>query len=54
MRAARKASPAGFRNVTDLFCVYQYPQFALNLALILGHEHHLLPKPGRLKEMSRE
>ncbi|WP_139196303.1 hypothetical protein [Salinihabitans flavidus] len=32
----------------------QYPQLALNLALILGHEHLLLPKPGRLSEMSRE
>jgi len=37
-----------------LFSVSQYPQFALNLALILVHEHLLLPKSGRLKEMSRE
>jgi len=34
--------------------VSQYPQLALNLALILRHEHLLLPKFGRLKEMSRE
>ena len=26
----------------------------LNLALIIGHEHLLLPKLGRLKKMSRE
>ena len=45
------ASPG---DVTDLLGVSQYPQLALNLALILGHEHLLLPKPGRLKKMSRE
>src|SRR6056297_2989945 len=45
------ASP---RNVTALLSMSQYPQLALNLALILVHEHLLLPKPGRLKNMSRE
>jgi hypothetical protein len=44
----------GFGNMPYLFSVSQYPQFALNLALILVHEHLLLPKSGRLKEMSRE
>ena len=45
------ASP---RDVTDLLRMSQYPQLALDLALIFGHEHLLLPKPGRLKKMSRE
>ena len=40
--------------LAGLLSVSQYPQLALNLALILGHEHLLLPKSGRLKEMSRE
>jgi hypothetical protein len=44
----------GFGNMPYLFSVSQYPQFALNLALILVHEHLLLPKSGRLKKMSRE
>jgi hypothetical protein len=40
--------------MSDLLGVSQYPQLALNLALILGHGHLLLPKLGRLKKMSRE
>ncbi len=38
----------------SLFSVSQYPKFALYIALILVHEHFLLPKAGRLMEMSRE
>lgn len=43
-------------SVSVLLIIYmpQYPQLALNLALILVHGHLLLPKPGRLKKMSRE
>ena len=32
-----------------LFSVSQYPQFAQNLALILVHEHLLLPKNWEVK-----
>ncbi len=46
--------PAGFGNVANLLGIPQYPQFAFKFALILVHEHLLLPKTGRLKEMSRE
>ena len=46
--------PAGFGNMPNLFRVLQYAQFAFNFALILVHEHLLLPKTGRLKELSRE
>jgi len=34
--------------------VPKYPKLALDLALILGHEHLLLPSSGRLKKMSHE
>jgi hypothetical protein len=46
--------PASFGNMPYLFSVSQYPQLALNLALIPVHAHLLLPKSGRFKEMSRE
>jgi hypothetical protein len=46
--------PAGFGNVANLFGIPKYPQFAFDFALILAHKHLLLPKTGRLKEMSRE
>jgi len=45
---------AGLGYMPSLFSVPQYPKFALYLALILVHEHLLLPKAGRLMEMSRE
>jgi len=40
--------------MANLFSVSKYPHLTLYLALILVHEHLLLPKTGRLKEMSRE
>ena len=45
---------AGLGYMPSLFSVPQYPKFALYLALVLGHEHLLLPRNGRLMEMSRE
>lgn len=41
-------------NVADLFGRSKYSQFALNFALILGHEHLLRSKPASLLKMFRE
>jgi hypothetical protein len=45
---------ANSRNATALLRMPQYPQLALDLALILVHEHLHPPKLGTLKKMSLE
>lgn len=52
--AANPKIAASLCNMANLSRVAQNPQLTLNLALILVHEHLLLPKFGRLTEMSRE
>ena len=45
---------AAFSDMVDLFSVSKYPQLALNLPFVIDDEHLLLPKSGRLKEVSRK
>ena len=54
---ARPADPkiaARFGDVSDLLRIAKNPQFALNLALILGHEHLLSSATPSLMKMFRE
>ena len=45
---------ASLSDMVDLFSVSKDPKLALNLRFVIDQEHLLLPKSGRLKEMSRK